>query len=158
MTSSSTLGCMGPSCELGGGFLSRSYRALQKRVQISRIVFVQFVPDYLRIQMESRGAFPSTFVCKQAAFDHKRCQTMYRPLEPITGNKGDPNNLPVGAFTPRKEIVDFVKGLDDVGRRDGAEFMRALQVGDEVGGWSRVNPSDNVTVMEGVRVTLFWEV
>ena len=42
--------------------------------------------------------------------------------------------------------------------------MRAERVGDEVGVWSGVmdhgwaNGSGDVTVIEGVRVTVFWEV
>lgn len=60
--------------------------------------------------------------------------------------------------------MDFVKGLDDMDRRDGTESVRTLQVGDEVGvrsgvmnhGW--VNGSGDVTVIEGVRLTVFREV
>ena len=42
--------------------------------------------------------------------------------------------------------------------RNGAEFVRALKVGDEIGVWSRVNESGYLTVIEGVSVTVFWEV
>lgn len=42
--------------------------------------------------------------------------------------------------------------------RKGAEFVRALRVGDEIGVWSRVNESGYVTVIEDVRVTVFWEI
>ncbi len=58
----------------------------------------------------------------------------------------------------REDFTRFVKALDDVERRDGAEFVRALRVGDEIGVWSRVKESDRVMVIEGVRVTVFWEV
>ncbi|KAF6233146.1 hypothetical protein HO173_008690 [Letharia columbiana] len=68
----------------------------------------------------------------------------------------------------RQEFAKVMKDLDVVDRRDRAEFVRGLQVGDEVGVWPRVTNhgwingsetgSDTVTVIEGVRVTVFWEV
>ena len=69
--------------------------------------------------------------------------------------------LPEG---PKREYVDFEKGWCDLDIRNGAESVRSLRVGDEVGVWSGVmnhgwaNGSDNVMVIEGVRVTVFWEV
>ena len=42
--------------------------------------------------------------------------------------------------------------------RDGADFVRALRVGDEIGVRSRISESGYVAVIEDVRVTVFWEV
>lgn len=58
----------------------------------------------------------------------------------------------------RKEFLEYVKLLDDADREDEADFVRALRVGDEIGVWSGSKESGYVTVVEGVRVTVFWEV
>ena len=58
----------------------------------------------------------------------------------------------------QEDFDKFSQGLDGVDRRDGAEFVRALRVGDEIGVWSRVKESDSVLVIEGVRLTVLWEV
>ena len=65
------------------------------------------------------------------------------------------DNVSEGA---RKDFYEYVKVLDDADRKDNAEFVRALRVGDEIGVWFRVEDSGCVTVIEGVRVTVFWEV
>lgn len=58
----------------------------------------------------------------------------------------------------RKVFCEYVKSLDYADRGDDADFVRALRVGDEIGVWYRSKEIDHVTVIEGVRVTVFWEV
>ena len=64
----------------------------------------------------------------------------------------------------RMELIKHLKSLDERDTIDGAEFVMALEVGDEAGVWSRVMNNDliggvvdPVTVIEGVRVGVFWE-
>lgn len=61
------------------------------------------------------------------------------------------------------EFIKYVKKLEDVDKSDGAEFVRGLQVGDEVGVWGRglshgiVDDIGDVAVIEDVKVSVFWE-
>ena len=63
----------------------------------------------------------------------------------------------------RMEFIKYVKKLEDVDQSDGAEFVRGLQVGDEVGVWGRglshgiVDDIGDVAVIEDVKVSVFWE-
>ena len=62
------------------------------------------------------------------------------------------------------EFIKYMKTLEDVDKSDGAEFVRDLQVGDEVGVWGRgishgiVDDTGVVAVIEDVKVSVFWEV
>ena len=64
----------------------------------------------------------------------------------------------------RMDFIKFGKKLDQRDRTDGVEFLRALQVGNEVRVWSggishgMVDGTGNVAMIEGVEVSVFWEI
>lgn len=62
------------------------------------------------------------------------------------------------------ELIQYVNRFDTRHAMDGAKFVRALEVGDELGIWTRAANNnlidglvDPVVVIEGVRVSVFWE-
>ena len=64
----------------------------------------------------------------------------------------------------RMKLIQYFHELDKRTTMDGAKFVRALEVGDELGVWTRVANIDlidgvvePVVVIEGVRVSVFWE-
>lgn len=60
--------------------------------------------------------------------------------------------------TRRREFLEYVKRLAEEDRRDEVAFVRALRAGDEIGVWARVNETGYMAMIEGVRMTVFWEV
>ena len=64
----------------------------------------------------------------------------------------------------RLELIQYFNRFDTRNAMDGAKFVRALEVGDELGVWTRAANNDimddfvdPVVVIEGVRVGVFWE-
>ena len=80
------------------------------------------------------------------------------PNDPLTAN---------WSLMPDYRKETYIKAFDFYDAKDrleGTEFVRRLQVGDQVGVWSMglghgtVNGIENVAMIEGVRVTVSWEV
>ena len=76
----------------------------------------------------------------------------------------NPPNLRDLGDDSRMRLVQYFNSFETRNTLDGAKFVRALEVGDELGVWSRVTNNDfmdglvdPVVVIEGVRVTVFWE-
>ena len=87
---------------------------------------------------------------------------------PIRSNYTDPEwkppNLRDLDDASRMELIRYFDSFETRNTMDGAKFVRALEVGDELGVWSRVTNKgfmnglvDPVVVIEGVRVSVFWE-
>ncbi|KAM0800061.1 hypothetical protein BDR22DRAFT_889726 [Usnea florida] len=64
----------------------------------------------------------------------------------------------------RMQLIQYFDSFEARYRMDGAKFVRNLEMGDEIGVWSRVTNKDSmegfvdpVVVIEGVRVSVFWE-
>ena len=87
---------------------------------------------------------------------------------PIRSDYTDPDwkppNLRDLDEVSRIELIQYFNSFETRNTLDGAKFVRALEVGDELGVWSRVTNKDfmdglvdPVVVIEGVRLSVFWE-
>ena len=81
-----------------------------------------------------------------------------------TGPEWKPPNLRDLDDVSRLELIQYFNRFDTRNAMDGAKFVRALEGGDELGVWTRVTNNefmdglvDPVVVIEGVRVSVFWE-
>ena len=86
---------------------------------------------------------------------------------PVRSNGLSPEWKPPGPDlddVSRMELIQYFNSFGERNIIDGAKFVRALEVGDELGVWLRVMNNDltdgvidPATVIEGVRVSVFWE-
>ena len=58
--------------------------------------------------------------------------------------------------TEKAHVNEFVHALAQEDRRDQADFVKQLEVGDSLGVWVRVRDGPSVSMIEGVRVHVFW--
>ena len=88
-----------------------------------------------------------------------------RPIRSVyTDPEWKPPNLRDLDDVSCMELIQYFDSFQTRNTMDGAKFVRALEVGDELGVWSRVTNKDfmdgfvdPVVVIEGVRVSVFWE-
>ena len=87
---------------------------------------------------------------------------------PIRSGHADPESKPPNLRdlddVSRMKLIQYFNSFETRNTMDGAKFVRSLEGGDELGVWSRVTNYkfmddlvDPVVVIEGVRVSVFWE-